>query len=336
MPSGKRGKHHRLPLRLLPLQLRFRCFGHVLLRIRAALVLISTRHQRRNRRNHRNQGGRRRSHHLASHRLRCRCRCRIVVGRIIKLHSRLRAPRRDPSKGSRRRSSRRKRRQVRSLRGRPRHHQRLILASSPRRISISRFHPVRPRVSHAAAARSGGISDLVMDNDLFSGSGIELGSSVPAFTAERFQQGSAITTSASTPLLIDVTPLSLGVETAGGYADVLIPANSPVPCEKTRTFLTASDNQSMVSIRVAQGQSSRFMANARLGDLELSGLRQARRGEVKIVVTFELDADGILNVSARDHDTGRETKATMRLLGTSSEAEDMVAMVQRQARHVVA
>jgi molecular chaperone DnaK len=155
-------------------------------------------------------------------------------------------------------------------------------------------------------------------------------------TPERFQQGSAITTSASTPLLIDVTPLSLGVETVGGYSDVLIPANSPVPCEKTRTFLTASDNQTTVSIRVAQGESSRFAENTRLGDLELSGLRPARRGEVKIAVTFELDADGILNVRARDQDTGRETTATIRLLGASTDAEDVRAMAERQARHVVA
>ncbi len=165
---------------------------------------------------------------------------------------------------------------------------------------------------------------------------LALGPAVPEPAPERFQQGSAIATSAATPLLIDVTPLSLGVETAGGYADILIPANSPVPCEKTRTFLTASDNQTMVSIRVAQGESSRFAGNTRLGDLELSGLRSAARGEVKIAVTFELDVDGILNVRARDQDTGRETVATMRLLGDSTDAEDLGAMAERQARHVVA
>jgi molecular chaperone DnaK len=151
----------------------------------------------------------------------------------------------------------------------------------------------------------------------------------------RFKQGSAIATSAAAPLLIDVTPLSLGLETAGGYADVLIPANSPVPCEKTRTFLTANDGQTVVSIRVAQGESTKFGENTRLGDLELTGLRSARRGEVKIEVTFELDADGILNVRARDQDTGRETKATMRLVGTTIDAEDLGAMAERQARLTV-
>jgi molecular chaperone DnaK len=184
----------------------------------------------------------------------------------------------------------------------------------------------------ARPAKSGGLSGL-MNGDFFKGLDLDAG---PALTPERFHQGSAITTSASTPLLIDVTPLSLGVETVGGYADVLIPANSPVPCEKARTFLTASDNQTVVSIRVAQGESTRFAENTRLGDLELSGLRRAIRGEVKVVVTFELDADGILNVRARDQDTGRETVATMRLLGTSTDAEDMGAMAERQARHNVA
>jgi molecular chaperone DnaK len=165
--------------------------------------------------------------------------------------------------------------------------------------------------------------------------GLEL-AHIPAPTPEQFAQGSAIATSEAAPLLIDVTPLSLGVETAGGYSDVIIPANSPVPCEKTRTFLTASDGQSMVSIRVAQGESTRFLANTRLGDLVLTGLRQARRGEVRIKVTFELDVDGLLNVRAVDQDTGRATEATMRVLGASTDAEDVRAMAARQARHEVA
>lgn len=155
-------------------------------------------------------------------------------------------------------------------------------------------------------------------------------------TNESFARGSAIETASNAPLLIDVTPMSLRIETVGGYSDVLIRANSPVPCEKARTFLTASDNQTVVFIRVAQGESTRFAENTRLGELELSGLKPAARGEVKILVTFELDADGILNVRAKDKDTDRETKATMRLAGTSTDAAEMDAMAQRQARHVVA
>jgi molecular chaperone DnaK len=117
---------------------------------------------------------------------------------------------------------------------------------------------------------------------------------------------------------------------------VLIAANSPVPCEKTRTFLTASDNQTVVFIRVAQGESSRFAENTRLGELELSGLKPGTRGDVKILVTFELDADGILNVRAKDKETNRETKAAMRVLGASTDAADVHAMEARQARHIVA
>jgi molecular chaperone DnaK len=178
------------------------------------------------------------------------------------------------------------------------------------------------------------LGDIVAGGDFF-----------PAFDAAPAQQpisqaafarGSAIATSDNAPLLIDVTPMSLRIETVGGYSDVLIAANSPVPCEKTRTFLTASDNQTVVFIRVAQGDSSRFAENTRLGELELSGLKPGRRGEVKILVTFELDADGILNVRAKDKDTDRETKATMRLLGASTDDAEVDAMAARQARHAVA
>jgi molecular chaperone DnaK len=159
---------------------------------------------------------------------------------------------------------------------------------------------------------------------------------LPPAKTEQFERGSAIETSDRAPLLIDVTPLSLRVETVGGYADVLIQANTPVPCEKTRAFLTASDGQTMVFIRVAQGESSRFAENTYLGELELSGLKPARRGEVSIVVTFELDADGLLNVKARDKETGHETKATMKVTGGSTDATEVAEMQARQARHVVA
>ncbi len=154
-------------------------------------------------------------------------------------------------------------------------------------------------------------------------------------SSEAFARGSAIATSKKAPLLIDVTPMSLRIETVGGYSDVLISANSPVPCEKARTFLSASDNQTVVVIRVSQGESARFAENTRLGELELSGLKAGRRGEVKILVTFELDADGILKVRAKDKDTDRETKATMKLLGASTDAAEVDAMAARQARHVV-
>src|SRR5262249_35153534 len=150
--------------------------------------------------------------------------------------------------------------------------------------------PAPPPPGQATAASTQNLGEIVASSDFF-----PMFETPAAPPQAAFDRGSAVKTSAQAPLLIDVTPLSLRVETVGGYSDVLIAANSPVPCEKTRTFLTASDGQTMVNIRVAQGESVRFADNTRLGDLELSGLKSAIRGEVKILVTFELDADGILN-----------------------------------------
>jgi molecular chaperone DnaK len=138
------------------------------------------------------------------------------------------------------------------------------------------------------------------------------------------------------PLLIDVTPISLGVETAGGFCDFLISANTPVPCDRTRVFLTASDGQTSVVVKVAQGESQRFGENTLLGDLHLTGLVGAARGETRVAVTFEIDVDGILNVRAKDEGSGRETKARMQMVGTQSEAGEVQAMLARQTRQEIA
>jgi molecular chaperone DnaK len=138
------------------------------------------------------------------------------------------------------------------------------------------------------------------------------------------------------PLLIDVTPLSLGVETVGGYCDVLIDANTPVPCDRTRAFSTASDGQTAVMVRVSQGESKRFAENTCLGELQLSGIPAARRGESQIAVTFEIDADGILNVNARDVMTGVQTSARIHLVGAQSDPRELEAMRARQAAHPLA
>jgi molecular chaperone DnaK len=140
----------------------------------------------------------------------------------------------------------------------------------------------------------------------------------------------------SVPLLVDVTPISLGVEVAGGYCDFLIRANTPVPCDRKRVFRTASDGQTAVVVRVVQGESEKFSENTYLGDLELTDLPPAPRGEVEIAVTFEIDADGILNVRATDQASGRETLARINLLGAQSDASDVAAMLARQRRHDVA
>jgi molecular chaperone DnaK len=138
------------------------------------------------------------------------------------------------------------------------------------------------------------------------------------------------------PLLIDVTPLSLGVETVGGFCDVLIDANTPVPCDRTRSFATATDSQTTVRIRVSQGSSKRFDENTCLGELELTGIAPAPRGETQVAVTFEIDADGILQVRARDVVTGRQTAARIQLVGAHAGPAELQAMQARQNAHPLA
>jgi molecular chaperone DnaK len=132
------------------------------------------------------------------------------------------------------------------------------------------------------------------------------------------------------PVLIDVTPLTLSVETVGGYCDALIARNTPVPCDRTRTFVTAVDNQTSVRVRVCQGESTRFGENTLLGELELSALRAAPRGAVEIAVTFALDTNGMLDVSARDLGTGRATQAQLYLVGLP-EAHQLEGLAARHA-----
>lgn len=133
------------------------------------------------------------------------------------------------------------------------------------------------------------------------------------------------------PLLLDVTPLSLSVETVGVYCDVLLDRNTPVPCERTREFVTVQDGQQTVRLRVAQGESRIFAENLLLGELELTGLRPAPRGQLRISVTFGLDSDGMLHVRAIDLDTGRATTSELRLAGIPSPAE-ITQMASRQLR----
>jgi molecular chaperone DnaK len=134
---------------------------------------------------------------------------------------------------------------------------------------------------------------------------------------------------AAAPLLVDVTPLTLGVETVSGWCDPIIERNTPVPCERARAFVTASDNQTNVRVRVSQGESARFSENTLLGELELTGLRAALRGQVQIAVNFSLDTDGLLNVSATDVETGRAVSSRVRLVGIP-DAADVQQMAARQ------
>jgi molecular chaperone DnaK len=127
-------------------------------------------------------------------------------------------------------------------------------------------------------------------------------------------------------LLLDVTPLSLGVETLGGVMTKVIERNTTIPARRTETFSTAEDNQSAVDVVVLQGERERAADNRVLGRFRLENIRPAPRGVPQVEVTFDVDANGILNVSARDKDTGAEQRITISESSNldSSEVERMV------------
>jgi molecular chaperone DnaK len=126
---------------------------------------------------------------------------------------------------------------------------------------------------------------------------------------------------ARAPLLLDVTPLTLSVETVAGYCEEVIPRNSQIPAEQSRVFSTAQDNQTVVRARVCQGESRRLEENLSLGEVTLPNIERGPRGHVKIAVTFALDANGILEVSAKDLRTGRAEHVRMDLIGALSEEQ---------------
>jgi molecular chaperone DnaK len=134
------------------------------------------------------------------------------------------------------------------------------------------------------------------------------------------------------PVLVDVTPRALVVETVGGWCDVVVQRNAKIPCERTRAFTTSSDNQTVVQVRVAQGEDPLFRNNTFLGAVELVGLRAAPRGDVTIRTRFEVDESGTLKVFATDLGTGKEAHALLQLVGIAP-TDTVEAM---QARHATA
>ena len=140
-------------------------------------------------------------------------------------------------------------------------------------------------------------------------------------------QGAVLGGDKTDVLLLDVTPLSLGIETMGGVFTKLIAKNTTIPTKHSQVFSTAEDNQPAVTIKVAQGEREMFRYNKLLGEFNLEGINPAMRGTPQIEVTIDIDANGIMHVSAKDKNTGKENKITIKSDSGLSEAE-----IQRMVR----
>ena len=142
-------------------------------------------------------------------------------------------------------------------------------------------------------------------------------------------QGAVLQGDVNDVLLLDVTPLTLGIETAGGVSTPMIERNTTIPTKKSQVFSTAADNQPAVDIVVLQGERAMSQDNKTLGTFKLDGIRPAPRGTPQVEVTFDIDANGILNVTAKDKDTGKDQKIT--ISGSSSMDEEEVERLKKEA-----
>ncbi len=167
-------------------------------------------------------------------------------------------------------------------------------------------------VAHGAAIQAGSLSGALVDGGMASHNAVPT-----AATSALGRSGAmpAVLPAIARPILLDVTPASLGIATVGGYVDTLLAKNLPIPIERTRTFATAQDNQARVAIDCCRGEARRYADNEPLGQVVLDELVPRMRGEVKIDVTFRVDADGILHVRAADAETGAEQMARLAVLG---------------------
>ncbi len=173
-------------------------------------------------------------------------------------------------------------------------------------------------VAQGAAIQAGSLG-----GSLYKGVGMSTREAVPTAALSPLAHGDvpwATSTAPKRPILLDVTPASLRVATAGGFTEEILERNLPTPIERTRTFTTARDHQTSVVIDCCRGEGRRVNENEPLGRLVLDGLPPRRRGEVRIDVTFRVDQDGILHVRARDTDTGIVREATLEVLGAPAAA----------------
>ncbi|KKT01540.1 MAG: Chaperone protein DnaK [candidate division TM6 bacterium GW2011_GWF2_43_17] len=146
-------------------------------------------------------------------------------------------------------------------------------------------------------------------------------------------QGSILTGETTDVLLLDVTPLSLGIETLGGVTTRLIERNTTIPTRKSQVFSTAEDNQTAVDIKVVQGEREMANDNKLLGQFRLEGIPASPRGIPQVEVTFDIDANGIVHVSAKDKGTGKEQKITISGGGSGLSKEEIERMVQDAKEH---